>query len=82
MATRSSRLYALLVETWYLCILLVQLFKTLLMGETKAWFFKLFTFTFTFMHLANTCIQSDLTLHCKLHIYILISSCFPWESNP
>jgi len=23
-----------------------------------------------------------LTLHFKIHIYILISSGFPWESNP
>jgi len=35
-------------------------------------------FTFTFMHLADAFIQRDFTVH----IYILISSCFPWESNP
>ncbi len=41
-----------------------------------------FTFTFTFMHLADAFIQSD--LHCieSYSFYIFISSCFPWESNP
>ncbi len=38
---------------------------------------------FTFMHLADTFIQSD--LHCiqvTVFIIFFISSCFPWESNP
>ncbi len=34
---------------------------------------------FTFMHLADAFIQSDLQLHC---LYIFISMCVPWESNP
>ncbi len=34
------------------------------------------TFTFTFMHLADAFIQSD--LHC---IQVTVT-CFPWESNP
>ncbi len=39
------------------------------------------TFTFTFMHLADAFIQSD--LHCiQVTVLPLISSCFPWESNP
>ncbi len=37
--------------------------------------------TFTFMHLADAFIQSD--LHCiKVTVLHFISSCFPWESNP
>ncbi len=37
--------------------------------------------TFTFMHLADAFIQSD--LHCiQVTVLHLISSCFPWESNP
>ncbi len=36
---------------------------------------------FTFMHLADAFIQSD--LHCiQVTVLHLISSCFPWESNP
>ncbi len=39
------------------------------------------TFTFTFMHLADAFIQSD--LHCiQVTVLHFISSCFPWESNP
>ncbi len=39
------------------------------------------THTFTFMHLADAFIQSD--LHCiRVTVLHLISSCFPWESNP
>ncbi len=38
-------------------------------------------FTFTFMHLADAFIQSD--LHCiQVTVLHFISSCFPWESNP
>ncbi len=42
----------------------------------------LITFTFTFMHLADAFIQSD--LHCiQVTVFLhFISSCFPWESNP
>ncbi len=37
--------------------------------------------TFTFMHLADAFIQSD--LHCiQVTVLHLTSSCFPWESNP
>ncbi len=37
--------------------------------------------TFTFMHLADAFIQSD--LHCiQVTVLHFISSCFPWESNP
>ncbi len=37
--------------------------------------------TFTFAHLADAFIQSD--LHCiQVTVLHLISSCFPWESNP
>ncbi len=36
---------------------------------------------FTFMHLADAFIQSD--LHCiQVTVLHFISSCFPWESNP
>ncbi len=36
---------------------------------------------FTFMHLADTFIQSD--LHCiQVTVLHFISSCFPWESKP
>ncbi len=35
--------------------------------------------TFTFMHLADACIQSDLQLHSD---YIFSLVCVPWESNP
>ncbi len=36
------------------------------------------TFTFTFMHLADAFIQSD--LHCiQVTVLHLTSSCFPWE---
>ncbi len=42
-------------------------------------FFK-FTFTFTFMHLADAFIQSD--LQCIQVIHVFISTCGPWESNP
>ncbi len=38
-------------------------------------------FTFTFVHLADAFIQSD--LHCiQVTVLHFISSCFPWESNP
>ncbi len=40
-------------------------------------------FTFTFMHLADAFIQSD--LHCiqvTVSTFFFIRSCFPWESNP
>ncbi len=37
-------------------------------------------FTFTFMHLADAFIQSDLQLHSGYTF--LISTCVPWESNP
>ncbi len=37
--------------------------------------------TFTFMHLADAFIQSN--LHCiQVTVLHFISSCFPWESNP
>ncbi len=36
--------------------------------------------TFTFMHLADTFIQSDLQLHSGYTF--LISMCVPWELNP
>ncbi len=40
-----------------------------------------YIFTFTFMHLADAFIQSD--LHCiQVTVLHFISSCFPWESNP
>ncbi len=43
--------------------------------------FPWFLFTFTFMHLADAFIQSD--LHCiQVTVLHFISSCFPWESNP
>ncbi len=39
------------------------------------------SFTFTFMHLADTFIQSD--LHCiQVTVLHFIGYCFPWESNP
>ncbi len=38
-------------------------------------------FTFTFMHLADAFIQSDLQLHSG-YTFFLISTCVPWESNP
>ncbi len=39
------------------------------------------TVAFTFMHLADAFIQSD--LHCiQVTVLHFISSCFPWESNP
>ncbi len=42
---------------------------------------KNYIFTFTFMHLADAFIQSD--LHCiQVTILHLTSSCFLWESNP
>ncbi len=37
--------------------------------------------TFTFMHLADAFIQSDLQLHSG-YTFFLISMCVPWESNP
>ncbi len=47
----------------------------------SAHFFSGLAFTFTFMHLADAFIQSD--LHCiQVTVLHLISSCFPWESNP
>ncbi len=39
-----------------------------------------FTFTFTFMHLADAFIQSD--LQCIQAIHFFVSMCVPWESNP
>ncbi len=36
--------------------------------------------TFTFMHLADAFIQSD--LQCIQAIHFLVSTCVPWESNP
>ncbi len=36
--------------------------------------------TFTFMHLADAFIQSDLQLHSGYTFFI--SMCVPWESNP
>ncbi len=38
------------------------------------------TFTFTFMHLADAFIQSD--LQCIQDIHFFISMCVPWELNP
>ncbi len=38
------------------------------------------TTTFTFMHLADAFIQSDLQLHSGYTVFI--SMCVPWESNP
>ncbi len=41
----------------------------------------LYIFSFTFMHLEDAFIQSD--LHCiQVTVLHFISSCFPWESNP
>ncbi len=37
------------------------------------------TFTFTFMHLADAFIQSDLQLHSG---YTFLITCVHWESNP
>ncbi len=37
-------------------------------------------FTFTFMHLADAFIQSDLQLHSGYAFFVSI--CVPWESNP
>ncbi len=39
-----------------------------------------FNITFTFMHLADAFIQSDLQLRSGYSF--LISMCVPWESNP
>ncbi len=41
-------------------------------------------FTFTFMHLADAFIQSDLHLQSDLHsgYTFFISMCVPWELNP
>ncbi len=36
--------------------------------------------TFTFMHLADAFIQSDLQLHSGYTFFVSI--CVPWESNP
>ncbi len=36
--------------------------------------------TFTFMHLADAFIQSDLQLHSGYKFFVSI--CVPWESNP
>ncbi len=36
--------------------------------------------TFTFMHLADAFIQSD--LQCIQAIHFFVSTCAPWESNP
>ncbi len=38
-------------------------------------------FTFTFMHLADAFIQSDLQCIQAIHFFF-ISMCVPWESNP
>ncbi len=37
-------------------------------------------FTFTFMHLADAFIQSD--LQCIQVIHFIVSTCVPWDSNP
>ncbi len=37
-------------------------------------------YTFTFMHLADAFIQSD--LQCIQTIHVFVSMCVPWESNP
>ncbi len=37
-------------------------------------------FTFTFMHLSDAFIQSDLL--CIQAIHFFVSTCVPWESNP
>ncbi len=47
-----------------------------LCGQTNLTYVDKQTFTFTFMHLADAFIQSD--LHC---IQVTVT-CFPWESNP
>ncbi len=45
------------------------------------WLAVIYIYTFTFMHLADAFIQSD--LHCiQVTVLHFISSCFPWESNP
>ncbi len=38
--------------------------------------------TFTFMHLADAFIQSDLQCIQVIHIFFCVSTCVPWESNP
>ncbi len=61
--------------------LLSLLVRTLFRPESAGSEDDLLTFTFTFMHLADAFIQSD--LHCiQVTVLHLISSCFPWESNP
>ncbi len=39
-------------------------------------------FTFTFMHLADAFIQSDLQCIQAIHFFFFISMCVPWELNP
>ncbi len=66
-------------ENWYFII-----FKIIWWIESsKEHLFKILIFcniTFTFTHLADAFIQSDLQLHSGYTF--LISMCVPWESNP
>ncbi len=39
-------------------------------------------FTFTFMHLADAFIQSDLQCIQAINFFFFISMCVPWELNP
>ncbi len=48
-------------------------------GKNKQNTLDIFYITFTFMHLADDFIQSD--LQCTQAIHFL-SVCVPWESNP
>ncbi len=45
------------------------------------WAICMITFTFTFMHLADAFIQSDLQCIQAIHFFF-ISMCVPWELNP
>ncbi len=46
------------------------------MGLNTKWYF----FYFTFMHLADAFIQSD--LQCIQAIHFFVNTFVPWESNP
>ncbi len=74
-----------------MCFQMSGLIKSLVAVRTLERFFSTVNFlvhfqfticnTFTFMHLADAFIQSD--LHCiQVTVLHFISSCFPWESNP
>ncbi len=84
---KSERLYCVARRELLAVVMTVRHFKHYLCGtlftirtdHTALQWLMFFSFTFTFMHLADAFIQSDLQCIQVIHF---LSVCVPWESNP